>query len=83
MIYNRNMKVLFQDEVSVAVLFIELLMILSINSGSRTAADKWEYINSGPKIISNVILKPLLMTFSVVVKRGLHRSASDRLVTTT
>jgi hypothetical protein len=35
------MKVLFQYGVSVVVLIIELLLILSINSGSRTAADKW------------------------------------------
>jgi hypothetical protein len=35
------MKVLFQDGVSVVVvLIIELLLILSINNGSRTAVDK-------------------------------------------
>jgi hypothetical protein len=36
------MKILFQGGVSVAVLIIELLLILSINSGSRIAADKWD-----------------------------------------
>jgi hypothetical protein len=38
------MNVLFQDGVLVAVLIIELLLILSINSGSRTAADKCDLL---------------------------------------
>jgi hypothetical protein len=65
------MKVMFQDGVPVAVLIIELLLILSINNGSRTAADKWDLLAAvyqhGPKTASDGILEPLLMTFSVIV----------------
>jgi hypothetical protein len=33
-----------REGVSTSVLIIELLLILSINSGSRTAADKWDLL---------------------------------------
>jgi hypothetical protein len=54
------------EGVSISVLIMELLLILSINNNSITVANKWNL--SGPKTISDGILEPLLMTFSVVVQ---------------